>query len=115
MMVRGQKKVNIDIEEYKASQRQWQPKDMILEEQAKLAQEYALEVTRLRDERRAAGLIDDDDDSARTRNAGTNATGSEQGNGNGDIEVIEEDADALGQGGQGMDVDTGAQQEGIQA
>ncbi|KAI1189834.1 hypothetical protein F5B17DRAFT_428140 [Nemania serpens] len=113
MMVRGQKKVIIDIEEYKASQRQWQPKDMILEEHAKLAEEYEREVTRLRDERRAAGLIDDDDD--RKRNASTNATGSGGGNGNGDIEVIEENADALGQGGQGIDVGTGAQQEGIQA
>lgn len=116
MMVRGQKKVNIDIEEYKASQRQWQPKDMILEEHAKLAQEYEREVTRLRDERRAAGLIDDDDDD-RTRNASTTATVGGKGIGNGDIEVIEENADALGQGDQGVDVDvdTGAQQEGIQA
>ncbi|KAI1117068.1 hypothetical protein F5Y14DRAFT_404724 [Nemania sp. NC0429] len=116
MMVRGQKKVNIDIDEYKASQRQWQAKDTILEEHAKLAQEYEREVTRMRDERRAAGLIDDDDDQ-RTRNARTDAANSGQGNGNGDIEVIEENADLLGQNGQdvvGMDIDTATQQD-IQA
>ncbi|KAI0914342.1 hypothetical protein F4823DRAFT_350338 [Ustulina deusta] len=111
MMVRGQKKVNIDIEEYKASQRQWQAKDKILAEHAMLAQEHEREVSRLREERRAAGLIDDD--VAPTDSANSNANGS--GQANGDFEVIEEDADALGQGGQDMDVDTNAQPEGIQA
>ncbi|KAI1312123.1 hypothetical protein F5Y03DRAFT_341424 [Xylaria venustula] len=107
MMVRGQKKVNIDIEEYKASQRQWQAKDKILEEQAKLAEEHEREVSRLREERRAAGLIDDDE--TRTSNANTNTNGNAQGNG--DMEVIEEDADALGQGGQDADVDMEPQPE----
>ncbi|KAI1429374.1 hypothetical protein F5Y12DRAFT_727958 [Xylaria sp. FL1777] len=120
MMVRGQKKVNIDIEEYKASQRQWQAKDKILAEHAMLVQEHEREVSRLREERRAAGLIDDDE--ARIGSATTNANGS--GQGNEDIEVIEEDADVLGQGrqreqegqeGQDMDVDMDAQPEGIQA
>ncbi|KAI0808434.1 hypothetical protein GGR55DRAFT_651372 [Xylaria sp. FL0064] len=107
MMVRSQKKVNIDIEEYKASQRQWQAKDKILAEHALLAQEHEREVSRLREERRAAGLIDDDE--APASNANTNANGS--GQGNGDFEVIEEDADALGQGAPDMN----PQAEGIQA
>ncbi|KAI1281224.1 hypothetical protein F5Y07DRAFT_354030 [Xylaria sp. FL0933] len=107
MMVRSQKKVNIDIEEYKASQRQWQAKDKILAEHALLAQEHEREVSRLREERRAAGLIDDDE--APATNANTNANGS--GQETGDFEVIEEDADALGQGAQDMN----PQAEGIQA
>ncbi|KAI0429206.1 hypothetical protein F5Y09DRAFT_311050 [Xylaria sp. FL1042] len=107
MMVRSQKKVNIDIEEYKASQRQWQAKDKILAEQAMLAQEHEREVSRLREERRAAGLIDDDETPAGNTSTNTNGNGQE----NGDFEVIEEDADALGQGGQEMD----PQPEGIQA
>ncbi|KAI1350468.1 hypothetical protein F5Y01DRAFT_155035 [Xylaria sp. FL0043] len=107
MMVRSQKKVNIDIEEYKASQRQWQAKDKILAEHALLAQEHEREVSRLREERRAAGLIDDDE--APASNVNTNANGSGQENGG--FEVIEEDADALGQSGQDMN----PQAEGIQA
>ncbi|TGJ82000.1 hypothetical protein E0Z10_g6760 [Xylaria hypoxylon] len=111
MMVRGQKKVNIDIEEYKASQRQWQAKDKILEEHAKLAQEHEQEVTRLREERRAAGLIDDDEGRAVDANPKSNGSGQESG----DLEVTEEDVDALGQGGQDRDVDMDTQPEGIQA
>jgi transcription factor TFIIIB component B'' len=109
MMVRGQKKVNIDIEEYKASQRQWQPKDTILEEHAKLAEEHERDVARLREERRAAGLIDDDP----TGSPKANATSG--GQENEEVEVIEEDADALGQGGESMDVDMVAQPEDIEA
>lgn len=105
MMVRGQKKVNIDIEEYKATQRQWQAKDKILAEHAQLAQEHEREVARLREERRAAGLIDDDDDD-RTRNKDTNTTTGGQGD-EGTV-VIEEDADVLGQGGHGTDGDMDA-------
>ncbi|GAW11090.1 hypothetical protein ANO14919_004290 [Xylariales sp. No.14919] len=111
MMVRGQKKVNIDIEEYKATQRQWQAKDKILEEHARLAQEQEREVTRLREERRAAGLIDDNEG----RTSSTNPKQSSSGQGGGDFEVIEEDADALGQGAQDMNVGTDAQLEGISA
>ncbi|RYC60817.1 hypothetical protein CHU98_g5408 [Xylaria longipes] len=108
MMVRGQKKVNIDIEEYKATQRQWQAKDKILEEHARLAQEHERDVTRLREERRAAGLIDDDDQGAK-KTTDTNAN-------NGGFDVIEEDADALGQQGAQDDADVtmDAQPEGIQ-
>ncbi|KAJ8104994.1 hypothetical protein ONZ43_g7601 [Nemania bipapillata] len=109
MMVRGQKKVNIDIEEYKASQRQWQAKDTILEEHARLAEEHERDVARLREERRAAGLIDD----GPAASAKTKATSS--GQGNEEIEVIEEDADALGQRGEDMDVDMDAQPEDIEA
>jgi transcription factor TFIIIB component B'' len=111
MMVRGQKKVNIDIEEYKATQRQWQAKDKILEEHARLAQEHEREVARLREERRAAGLIDDDDD--RTRNTDTNTTAGSQGS-EGTV-VIEEDADVLGQGGQGTDGNMDAHLSAIEA
>jgi transcription factor TFIIIB component B'' len=115
MMVRGQKKVNIDIEEYKATQRQWQDKEKILEEHARLVEEHEREVSRLREERRAAGLIDDDDNNNRKKDM-TNGNGNHNGRGNGDFEVIEEDADLLGQGGQeDMEVDTDAQPEGVQA
>ncbi|KAI0445039.1 hypothetical protein F4803DRAFT_212973 [Xylaria telfairii] len=112
MMVRGQKKVNIDIEEYKASQRQWQAKDKILAEHARLAEEHEREVARLREERRAAGLIDDDQGAANTTTADANAQG------NGELNVIEEDADALGQNqGAQQDADDGidAQPEGTEA
>lgn len=109
MMVRGQKKVNIDIEEYKASQRQWQAKDKILEEHAKLAEEHERDVARLREERRAAGLIDDDSTSSAKANAPSSGQGNEE------IEEIEEDADALGQEGGDMDVDMDAQPEGLEA
>ncbi|KAI0194954.1 hypothetical protein F4808DRAFT_440932 [Astrocystis sublimbata] len=86
MMVRGQKKVNIDIEEYKATQRQWQAKDKILAEHAQLAEEREREVSRLREERRAAGLIDDVVPAAASKQTTTDADG---------YEVIEEDADAI--------------------
>ncbi|KAI1128076.1 hypothetical protein F5Y10DRAFT_241507 [Nemania abortiva] len=112
MMVRGQKTVNIDIEEYKKTQRQWQTKDTILEENARLAEEHERDVARLREERRAAGLIDDDQASGAKTSAASNGQENEE------VEVIEEDADALGQNGQegqntGIDMD--AQPEGIQA
>ncbi|KAF2970421.1 hypothetical protein GQX73_g3171 [Xylaria multiplex] len=111
MMVRGQKKVNIDIEEYKASQRQWQAKDTILEEHARLAEEHEREVTRLREERRAAGLIDDNKGPASSAKPNPNGSGQESG----DFEVIEEDADALGQASQDIDINMDAQPEGILA
>ncbi|KAI0537316.1 hypothetical protein GGR58DRAFT_350926 [Xylaria digitata] len=111
MMVRGQKKVNIDIEEYKASQRQWQAKDTILKEHARLAEEHEREVTRLREERRAAGLIDDNEGRASSAKPKPNGSGQESG----DFEVIEEDADALGQGSQDIDINMDAQPEGILA
>ncbi|KAI1754310.1 hypothetical protein F4782DRAFT_493966 [Xylaria castorea] len=117
MMVRGQKKVNIDIEEYKASQRQWQAKDKILAEHAQLAQEQEREVTRLREERRAAGLIDDDDDDDQGAAAAKQTTTDANAGVDGELEVVEEDADALvdQQGGaQDADVDMDAQPEGTQ-
>ncbi|KAI8634843.1 hypothetical protein F5Y19DRAFT_127322 [Xylariaceae sp. FL1651] len=119
MMVRGEKKVNIDIEEYKATQRQWQAKDKILAEHAKLAEEHEREVSRLREERRAAGLIDDDEnDAAAHTNENSNVNNSNSNEeGDREMEVIEEDADELGQGGQeeGEDNDADAQPEGIDA
>ena len=115
MMVRGQKKANIDIDEYKATQRQWQAKDKILEEHAKLAEEQEREVSRLREERRAAGLIDDD---TPARTDGERMNKNADGQENSGYEVIEEDADALGQGAQeeqDADVDMDAQPDGTQA
>ncbi|KAI1819255.1 hypothetical protein F4861DRAFT_156392 [Xylaria intraflava] len=98
MMVRGQKTVNIDIEEYKASQRQWQAKDKILAEQARLTEEHEREVARLREERRAAGLIDDDESHPITNgntNSNTSNNGADSAQGPEELQVIEEDADAL--------------------
>ncbi|KAI1661904.1 hypothetical protein F4813DRAFT_176344 [Daldinia decipiens] len=62
VMVRGEKRVGIDIEEYKAHQPEWRESDAILAEHAELVREHDEDIRRLRDERRAAGLIDDDDE-----------------------------------------------------
>ncbi|KAI1375886.1 hypothetical protein F4677DRAFT_421136 [Hypoxylon crocopeplum] len=62
VMVRGEKKVNIDLEEYKAHQTEWQESDKIMAEHNELVKEHNEDIRRLREERRAAGLIDDDDD-----------------------------------------------------
>ncbi|KAK5627925.1 hypothetical protein RRF57_003640 [Xylaria bambusicola] len=115
MMVRGQKKTIIDIDEYKASQRRWQAKDKILAEHAKFAEEKEAEVSRLREERRAAGLIDDDNNTAPGGTNKANENGNRQENG--EYEVIEEDADALRQGGQEQDADVSmdTQPESVQA
>jgi len=102
-MVRGQKKVNIDLEEYKAAQRQWEAKEKILEEHAQLAEEQEREVARLREERRAAGLIDDDNTTT-TAGRGNSSAGGAGISADGEYEVIEEDADALGQGVQDTDI-----------
>lgn len=62
VMVRGEKKVDIDIEEYKAHQTEWQESDKIMAEHAKLVEEHNEDIRRLKEERRAAGLMDEDDD-----------------------------------------------------
>ncbi|RYP18370.1 hypothetical protein DL765_003982 [Monosporascus sp. GIB2] len=76
IMVRGQKKVSIDIEEYKATQRQWQEADDIMEEHARLVEEHRRDIKRLKAERRAAGLADDstddDEDNSNNNNNGNN-------------------------------------------
>ncbi|RYP70846.1 hypothetical protein DL771_005221 [Monosporascus sp. 5C6A] len=84
IMVRGQKKVSIDIEEYKATQKQWQEADDIMEEHARLVEEHRRDIKRLKAERRAAGLADDstdeDEDSNNNGNRVTQATpNGEQG------------------------------------
>ncbi|OTB20139.1 hypothetical protein K445DRAFT_312557 [Daldinia sp. EC12] len=61
VMVRGEKRVNIDLEEYKAHQPEWRESDAILAEHAELVREHEEDIRRLREERRAAGLIDDDE------------------------------------------------------
>ncbi|KAI2615474.1 hypothetical protein GGR54DRAFT_642237 [Hypoxylon sp. NC1633] len=62
VMVRGEKKVSIDFEEYKAHQEEWQESDKILAEHAELVKEHNEDIRRLREERRAAGLLDDDNE-----------------------------------------------------
>ncbi|KAF3065298.1 Transcription factor TFIIIB component B'' [Daldinia childiae] len=62
VMVRGEKRVGIDLEEYKAHQPEWRESDAILAEHAELVREHDEDIRRLREERRAAGLIDDDDE-----------------------------------------------------
>ncbi|KAI1463334.1 uncharacterized protein F4812DRAFT_447367 [Daldinia caldariorum] len=64
VMVRGEKRVSIDLEEYKAHQPEWRESEAILAEHAELAKEHEEDLRRLREERRAAGLIDDDDEVA---------------------------------------------------
>ncbi|KAI0115346.1 hypothetical protein F4814DRAFT_449178 [Daldinia grandis] len=61
VMVRGEKRVGIDLEEYKAHQPEWRESDAILAEHAELVREHNEDIRRLREERRAAGLIDDDE------------------------------------------------------
>ncbi|KAI1501048.1 hypothetical protein F5X99DRAFT_429009 [Biscogniauxia marginata] len=60
VMVRGEKKVGIDIDAYKASQKRWQTSDKILADHAKLVEEHNEHLKQLREERIAAGLMDDD-------------------------------------------------------
>ncbi|KAI1328404.1 hypothetical protein F5Y16DRAFT_368966 [Xylariaceae sp. FL0255] len=101
MMVRGEKRVGIDLEAYKATQEQWQTKDKILAEHAKLAEEHEREIEQLRQERQAAGLIDDDGmPTAKASAAGKKgkesaAPGDNGGDGGDEMEVIEEDADQM--------------------
>ncbi|RYP48409.1 hypothetical protein DL768_005682 [Monosporascus sp. mg162] len=82
IMVRGQKKVSIDIEEYKATQKQWQEADDIMEEHARLVEEHRRDIKRLKAERRAAGLADDstddDEDSSNNRNKETETTPNDE-------------------------------------
>ncbi|KAI1768781.1 hypothetical protein GGR53DRAFT_352623 [Hypoxylon sp. FL1150] len=62
VMVRGEKKVDIDLEEYKSHQREWQESDKIMAEHAELVKEHEEDIRRLRQERRAAGLLDEEDE-----------------------------------------------------
>ncbi|KAI1144182.1 hypothetical protein F5Y05DRAFT_363905 [Hypoxylon sp. FL0543] len=62
VMVRGEKKVDIDLEEYKAHQTEWQESDKIMAEHAKLVNEHNEDLRRLKEERRAQGLFDDEDE-----------------------------------------------------
>ncbi|KAI0835577.1 hypothetical protein F5Y06DRAFT_275765 [Hypoxylon sp. FL0890] len=62
VMVRGEKNVNIDLEEYKAHQKEWQESDKIMAEHAKLVKEHNEDLRRLKEERRAQGLYDEEDE-----------------------------------------------------
>lgn len=89
VMVRGEKKVDIDLEEYKSHQREWQTSDKIMAEHAELVKEHEEDIRRLRDERRAAGLLDDDEDEQHQQQQANGQDGKEgegdgNGNGNGD-------------------------------
>ncbi|KAI0165835.1 hypothetical protein GGR57DRAFT_138426 [Xylariaceae sp. FL1272] len=94
IMVRGEKKTEINIEEYKATQLEWFSKDNIEAEQNKLAEEHGKEIERLKEERRAAGLMDDNDENT-AQEPGKNGPEQE----NEDDEFEEEDADAMGLNG----------------
>ncbi|KAH9900393.1 hypothetical protein F4778DRAFT_738770 [Xylariomycetidae sp. FL2044] len=92
IMVRSEKKVAIDLEAYKAAQRDWQDSDKIKEEQSKLAEEHNEDIRRLKEQRRADGLLDDDDDD--TPNGGALATNDDEADGE-----LEEEAEAEDQMG----------------
>ncbi|KAI1457754.1 hypothetical protein F4805DRAFT_164165 [Annulohypoxylon moriforme] len=62
VMVRGEKKVGIDLEEYKMHQHGWQESDKIMAEHNELVREHNEDIRRLKEERRAAGLMDDDEE-----------------------------------------------------
>ncbi|KAI1393922.1 uncharacterized protein F4822DRAFT_386386 [Hypoxylon trugodes] len=91
VMVRGEKKVNIDLEEYKSHQTEWQESDKILAEHAELRREQDEDIRRLREERRAQGLLDDDDDEVPVQGEGANGNGS----GDGDAADVEGDDNGL--------------------
>ncbi|RYP87923.1 hypothetical protein DL769_000375 [Monosporascus sp. CRB-8-3] len=107
IMVRGQKKVSIDIEEYKATQKQWQEADDIMEEHARLVEEHRRDIKRLKAERRAAGLADDstddDEDNNNNGNSETETTpngergaqGEATGNGEGSMAMPAETTEVV--------------------
>ncbi|KAI5926412.1 hypothetical protein F4810DRAFT_537212 [Camillea tinctor] len=102
IMVRGEKKVGIDIDEYKASQARWQTSDKILADHAKLVEEHNEHLKQLRDERIAAGLMDEtelDDISSNNNNKGPGKDASAE------IEEVDETEEAG---------DTAVQEEEIQ-
>ncbi|KAI0480293.1 hypothetical protein GGR56DRAFT_264261 [Xylariaceae sp. FL0804] len=103
VMVLGEKRHAIDLDEYKSSRKEWRESDDITAEQARLAAEHDREIAQLRRERREAGLLDDDDDEE-AGNAEGGGSGSDKSNAaapNGDAEAVEEDAaeDGDGDGG----------------
>ncbi|KAI2468553.1 hypothetical protein F4781DRAFT_263697 [Annulohypoxylon bovei var. microspora] len=62
VMVRGEKKVGIDLEEYKMHQHEWQESEKIMAEHNELVREHNEDIRRLKEERRAAGLMDDEEE-----------------------------------------------------
>ncbi|KAI0901727.1 hypothetical protein F4806DRAFT_10826 [Annulohypoxylon nitens] len=62
VMVRGEKKVGIDLEEYKMHQHGWQESDKIMAEHDELVREHNEDIRRLKEERRAAGLMDEEEE-----------------------------------------------------
>ncbi|RYP18071.1 hypothetical protein DL767_009905 [Monosporascus sp. MG133] len=103
IMVRGQKKVSIDIEEYKATQKQWQEADDIMEEHARLVEEHRRDIKRLKAERRAAGLADDSTDDDEDNNNNGNRETETTPNGE---QGAREEATGNGEGSMAMTVET---------
>ncbi|KAI0883373.1 uncharacterized protein GGS22DRAFT_29592 [Annulohypoxylon maeteangense] len=87
VMVRGEKKVDIDLEEYKKHQHGWQESDKIMAEHNKLVREHNEDIRRLKEERRAAGLMDEDEEVEGGGEAGGAQEGEEQ---NGEQENAED-------------------------
>lgn len=87
VMVRGEKKVNIDLEEYKAHQTEWQESDKIMAEHAKLVKEHNEDLRRLKEERRAQGLFDEEDELEN----GENSQEGDADNATGNVDTNEEE------------------------
>ncbi|ORY70088.1 uncharacterized protein BCR38DRAFT_333378, partial [Pseudomassariella vexata] len=67
MMARGTKPVAIDLDEYKSNRRgvpEWEEKEKIEEMQKRLAEEHEADLEALRQERREAGLLDEEEEPA---------------------------------------------------
>lgn len=92
IMVRGQKPVAIDIEEYKGFQRQWQETEDIMREHARLAEEHQRDIKRLKAERRAAGLADESEEEE---------GGEKQGEGEGEASAPQGNEVVVSSGGGG--------------
>ncbi|KAI0017322.1 hypothetical protein F4780DRAFT_611238 [Xylariomycetidae sp. FL0641] len=76
IFVRGEKKTEIDMEEYKASRKDWKTADKIMEGMQADAAEKQGDIERLKSERRALGLLDDEDETTEPLpDAGKNANG----------------------------------------
>ncbi|KAI0013618.1 hypothetical protein F4779DRAFT_562429 [Xylariaceae sp. FL0662B] len=100
VMVRGEKKVSIDIDEYKSHQLQWQDRDSIMADHAKLVQEHNDDLQRLRADRRAAGLLDEEEDAAAAAAKEGGDANGEAGKDAGSAENSEVAADIEGAGGE---------------
>ncbi|KAI1213501.1 uncharacterized protein F4807DRAFT_411365 [Annulohypoxylon truncatum] len=93
VMVRGEKKVGIDLEEYKAHQHGWQESDKIMAEHNELVREHNEDIRRLKEERRAAGLMDEDEEAEGGQQQGEAGDGQEGSKENGEQENGEDAED----------------------